>query len=454
MTTAPLFDPKLHSRYDLPGPRYTSYPPATRFAERFGEPDLRRAAQASNDEPIPRPLSLYVHVPFCVSPCFYCGCNRIITRDRARGDAYLARLEREIALSAPLFDRDRRVVQVHFGGGTPNFLSAAQLKEIVDGLRRRFTFEAPEDVELSIELDPRFLEPGDVATLAGAGFNRASLGVQDFDPKVQAAVNRMQSVEQTLEVVDACRRHGFRSVNLDLIYGLPRQTSAGFSRTLETVIAARPDRLAVYAYAHLPEMFRAQRQIASADLPSPEAKLELLQLAVSTLTDAGYRYIGMDHFALPTDDLARAQQNGDLHRNFMGYTTCADSDLLGLGVSAISHVGNSYSQSPRALPAWQAAIDAGRLPVWRGVWLDDDDVIRSDLIQELMCLGSIDIKRLEHRYGVRFDEYFGDALVRLRPLVQDGLATVSGECIAATPPGRLLLRIIAMCFDRYHAALQ
>jgi oxygen-independent coproporphyrinogen-3 oxidase len=454
MADPAVFDLELQSRYDVPGPRYTSYPPAPRFAETFGEADLRRAAQVSNDEPIPRPLALYVHVPFCTSPCFYCGCNRIITRDRARGEAYLARLHREVAMVASLFDRDRRVVQLHFGGGTPNFLSPAQLVDTVDVARSHFRFDGPRDIELSIELDPRFVAPGDIAALAAAGFNRASLGVQDFDPDVQDAVNRVQSVEETMEVIEACRRHDFRSVNLDLIYGLPRQTVSGFARTLGTVIAARPDRLAVYAYSHLPEMFRPQHQIVAAELPPPRIKLELLQLAVSRLTAAGYRYIGMDHFALPADDLSRSQARGDLHRNFMGYTTCAASDLVGFGVSAISHVGDSYSQNPRALLAWQAAIDAGRLPVWRGVWLNDDDQIRADLIQQLMCHGCVDTQLLEHRYCIRFDEYFADALARLRPLVDDGLATVSGQFVAATSRGRLLLRIIAMCFDRYHVPQQ
>lgn len=449
MAVATRFDPDLQARYDRPGPRYTSYPPAPRFSELFGAADLRRVAQASNDEPIPRPLSLYVHVPFCASPCFYCGCNRIITRDQERGETYLEHLRREIALVAPLFDRDRRVVQVHFGGGTPNFLSAEQLAETVNVLRSHFTCDGHGDIELSIELDPRCLAPGDVATLAATGFNRASFGVQDFEPDVQRAVNRIQSVGQTLEAIEACRSHGFRSVNLDLIYGLPLQTLSGFGRTLRTVVEARPDRLAVYGYSHLPEMFRAQRQIAAADLPTPQLKLALLQLAVERLTEAGYEYIGMDHFALPTDDLVRAQSDGDLHRNFMGYTTCAESDLVGLGVSAISHIGDSYSQNPRVLPAWQAALDAGRLPVWRGAWLDDDDVIRAGVIQELMCLGSVDIPRLEHRHGIRFAEYFSDALARLRPLMEDGLATVSKQRVAATPTGRLLLRIIAMCFDRY-----
>lgn len=449
MAALSVFDQELQARYDLPGPRYTSYPTAPCFTETFGEADFRRALQHSNDEPIPRPLSLYVHVPFCRSPCFYCGCNRVITRDRSRGEAFLARLYREIALVAALVDRDRRVVQVHFGGGTPNFLTPAQLADAVDVLRSQFRFGAAEELDLSIELDPRFLVAGDVGGLAAAGFNRASLGVQDFDAGVQDAVNRRQGVEETLAAIAACRQHGFRSVNLDLIYGLPRQTVEGFGRTLATVIDARPGRVAVYAYAHLPAMFRPQRRIDAAELPSPRLRLKLLQLAVTLLTAAGYLYIGMDHFALPSDELARSLERGDLHRNCMGYTTCAQSELLGFGPSAISHVDDSYSQNARQLDAWQAAIDAGRLPVWRGLRLDADDRVRADLIQQLMCTGAVDTRALECRHRIRFEEYFAAALARLAPLAADGLVTITPLRIAATSRGRLLLRIIAMCFDRH-----
>ena len=443
------FDPDLLRRYDRPGPRYTSYPTAPQFGPDFGEPALRRAIQDSNGDPIPRRLSLYVHVPFCLSPCFYCGCNRVITRDRSRGDAYLTHLCREIAMIAPLFDRDRELIQLHFGGGTPNFLSATQLRRSVDVLRRHFRFSDAHDRDLSIELDPRTVLPQDIAELAQAGFNRASLGVQDFDPAVQEAVNRVQGVEQTRAVVDACRAHGFRSVNIDLIYGLPNQTVDGFRRTLATVIVMRPDRLAVYSYAHLPDMFKAQRQLDARLLPDAETKLALLQLAIETLTAAGYAYIGMDHFALPDDELAQAQARGGLHRNFMGYTTHADSDLLGLGVSAISHIGTSFSQNPRDLPAWQTALDEGRLPVFRGMFLSDDDQLRADLIQRLMCQGEIPVSALERRYGIDFREYFADALAQLQPLVADGLVQIGADRIEVTARGRLLLRNIAMCFDRY-----
>lgn len=449
MNTAPLFDADLLRRYDRPGPRYTSYPTAPHFGEDFDAVALREVIHASNDEPIPRQLSLYVHVPFCNSPCFYCGCNRIITRDTARGAAYLVRLYREIALVAKEFDRDRRVVQLHFGGGTPNFLSPAQLAEVVDVLQGQFRFSPAGQRELSIELDPRFIAPDDVAVLAKAGFNRASLGVQDFDPAVQRAVNRIQGVEETLEIIRACHDNGFRSVNIDLIYGLPGQNATGFARTLETVISARPERLAIYSYAHLPKMFKAQRHIDESLLPSPEEKLGLLKLAVEALEAAGYIYIGMDHFALPDDDLASALDNGSLQRNFMGYTTHAQTDLVGFGVSAISHIGDSFSQNPRLLPAWEAALDNDRLPVWRGMRMSADDRLRADLIQQLMCHRHIDIAALEARHGIDFGQYFADPLERLKPLADDGLVEIQPGRIDATTRGRLLLRIISMCFDAY-----
>ncbi|HVK50883.1 MAG TPA: oxygen-independent coproporphyrinogen III oxidase [Pseudoxanthomonas sp.] len=444
-----LFDPDLLRRYDKPGPRYTSYPTAPQFSSQFGEAEFRQAAADTNGDPIPRPLSVYVHVPFCRSPCFYCGCNRIITREKARGDAYLTRLYREVAMVSQLFDRDREMHQLHLGGGTPNFLEAEQIAEVVDVARRHFNFARADQLDCSIELDPRFVSPDDIAVLARAGFNRTSLGVQDFDPLVQEAVNRIQSVEETLAIINACRAHGMRSVNVDLIYGLPKQNLAGFSRTLDITLEARPDRLAVYSYAHLPNLFRPQQRIHAEDLPNAEQKLALLQCAIERLGEAGYVYIGMDHFALPSDELAIAQANGTLHRNFMGYTTHAESDLVGLGVSAISHVGASFSQNPREIDAWEECIDSGRLPVWRGMRMDEDDVLRADVIQQLMCHGRIDCERIERRHLIDFDQYFADALVRLLPLQADGLVEVRPKSIVATSRGRMLLRIIAMAFDRY-----
>lgn len=443
------FDPELLRRHDRPGPRYTSYPTAPHFHGGYGETELRAAIAHSNV--MARPLSLYVHVPYCSSPCFYCGCNRVISRDRDKGIAYVARVLREADLIAPQFDANREVVQLHLGGGTPNFLARAQLRDLMEGLRQRFNFSTAASRDFSIELDPRFVTPADITALQALGFNRASLGVQDFDPRVQRAINREQGVEPTLEILRACRDSGMRSVNVDLIYGLPRQTLDGFARTLETVLRERPDRLAVYGYAHLPQLFRAQRRIADADLPAPEQKLALLGLAVQRLAAAGYQYIGMDHFALPGEDLSQAQRAGQLHRNFMGYTTYAETDLVGLGASAISHVGHSYSQNPRELPAWEAAVDAGRVPVWRGLALDSDDVLRAELIGQLMCQGEVDGPAVAARHGVDFDTYFADALQALRALQDDGLAEYQHGVVRASAHGRPLLRLLAMCFDRYLA---
>jgi oxygen-independent coproporphyrinogen-3 oxidase len=449
MNTIPPFDAELLRRYDKPGPRYTSYPTAPQFSTTFGEAQFRERARRSNADPIPRQLSLYLHVPYCFSPCFYCGCHRIITRDFGRSGPYLERLLREAEEVSRLFDRDREVIQLHLGGGTPNFMRPAQIGDLIESLGRQFHFSRSERRDFSIEIDPRLIRPGDIESYAAAGLNRASLGVQDFDPEVQRAVNREQSVEQTLEVIEACRRSAFRSVNVDLIYGLPRQTLLGFARTLDIVLEARPERLAVYGYAHLPNLFKAQNQIVVADLPDAETKLKLLGLAVDKLSAAGYRYIGMDHFALPEDDLARAQEAGSLHRNFMGYTTHAECDLIGLGMSAISHIGDSFSQNARDLPNWESALDTGRLPTCRGMDLDQDDILRGEVIQQLMCQGEIDIAAVEDRYDIDFQSYFADSLRKLAALVADGLARVECSRIAVTSRGRPLLRIIAMCFDRY-----
>jgi oxygen-independent coproporphyrinogen III oxidase len=446
---SPTLTPDLLLRYDVAGPRYTSYPTAPHFQPDFDEARYREHARRSNATFAPRPLSLYVHVPFCASPCFYCGCNRIITHDAAAGGRYVDRLVREISLAEPLFDYRREVRQLHFGGGTPNFLLHADLTWLVEALLRHFRFGRAEDLDFSIELDPRFITAADVQALARLGFNRASLGVQDFDAGVQQAVNRLQSVEQTLAIVDACREAGFRSINLDLIYGLPYQSQQGFSRTLDTVIAAAPDRLAVYGYAHMPRLFKAQRHIDARALPEPAARMALLQLAIDRLGAAGYRYIGMDHFARPDDELARAHSSGALHRNFMGYTTQAGSDLIGFGMSAISHFGDSFSQNHRELAAWEAAVDSGKLPVWRGLALTADDRVRADVIQCLMCNATVDFAEIERRHGIRFESYFAEALARCAPLVSDGMVSLTERQLRATDRGRFLLRTIAMCFDHY-----
>ena len=451
MTSTFTFEPELLRRYDRPGPRYTSYPTAPQFTAAFTSADLREHIRRSNASG--HALSIYVHLPFCASPCFYCACNRVITRDTARAEQYLDHLLQELVMTGALFDREREVLQLHLGGGTPNFFRPAQIGRLRAALDRQFRLSERAQRDYSIELDPRTVLPQDIAQLAALGFNRASLGIQDFDPDVQRAVNRIQSVEETLAVIEACRASGLRSVNVDLIYGLPLQTLEGFAHTLRTVIAARPDRLAVYGYAHLPEMFKAQRQLDTTFLPHPATRIALLRLAIESLTAAGYQYIGMDHFALPQDDLARARAAGGLQRNFMGYTTHADCDLLGLGVSAISHIGASFSQNHRDLPGWEAAIDSGELPVWRGLALDADDVLRADVIQRMMCQGEIDIAAIESRHGVDFESYFAEALGGLRALADDGLVQIGRTAIRATARGQLLLRLIAMCFDRYlHAA--
>jgi oxygen-independent coproporphyrinogen III oxidase len=456
MHALPAFDPELPlpsaellKRYDRPGPRYTSYPAAPQFTPAFTAADMRAYAARSNARPGPRPLSLYLHVPFCFSPCFYCGCTRFITRDTAKGVHYVERLLHEAALVAPLFDRQREVVQLHLGGGTPNFLGAATLEWLIDALGETFTLSRAPTRDFSIELDPRSVPAEYAPTLARLGFNRVSLGVQDFDTGVQRAVNRIQSTEQTLDLIDACRDSGFRSVNIDLIYGLPRQSPAGFRRTLRMVMSARPDRLAVYGYAHLPGLFKAQRRIDPATLPSASERLELLRLAIEELAAGGYRYIGMDHFALPDDELVQAQEAGALQRNFMGYTTHGGSDLIGLGVSAISHIDDSFSQNFRELKKWEAALAAGQLPLWRGLALRADDRVRAAVIAQLMCQGAIDMRAIEANFGIDFAAYFQEPLARLQAHIADGLIVIRDGRITVTAMGRLLLRSIAMCFDTY-----
>ncbi len=443
------FDPDLLRRYDVSGPRYTSYPTAPQFHEEFGPDAYRRAAAASNQSTEPRPLSIYVHVPFCRQVCYYCACNRVITANYARASGYLERLFQEVALQGELFANQRRVEQLHLGGGTPNYLADEDLSALLRTLREHFNLETGDHREFSIEIDPRDVESDTIKRLAELGFNRMSVGVQDFDPKVQEAVNRIQSPELTSSVIEAGRQHGFRSTNMDLIYGLPHQTVETFDATLDTILELRPERLAVYSYAHLPHLFKVQRQIGEAYLPGPEEKLAILGLTIERLTAAGYVYIGMDHFALPDDELARAQKKGHLHRNFQGYSTRAECDLVALGSTAIGKIGNTYSQNIREPEAYQERIATGELAVFRGVELDADDVLRRDVITDLMCHSELDFRRVEERHRIDFREYFADDIERLRPLVEDGLVTIDSERIQVLPRGRLLLRHVAMAFDRY-----
>jgi oxygen-independent coproporphyrinogen-3 oxidase len=441
-------DAALIRRYDRHGPRYTSYPTAVQFHSGFDAQSYRRVALLSNCG-ITRPLSIYVHVPFCAQPCFYCGCNKIVTRNPVHAEQYLQRLQREIELQGALFDRRRSVRQLHFGGGTPTYLTLPQLAALFDQLGRHFSIDRSEHREISIEIDPRTLAPATLPGLAALGFNRLSLGVQDFDPRVQQAVNRRQSVEQIEQCTVQARRLGYRSVSFDLIYGLPLQNVTSFGETLDTVVRMRPDRIATYGYAHMPRLFKAQRAIRAEQLPDAETRMQLLALTVERLTEAGYIYIGMDHFALPDDDLARAMRDGSLHRNFQGYSTHGDCDLIGLGPSAIGAVGNSYSQNHKHLTGYYEALDRGRLPVERGISLSIDDVLRREIIQRLMCSGRVSMRDIERRYAIDFDSYFATELSALHTLAADGLVTSDCDDIHVTERGRPLLRTIAMVFDAY-----
>ena len=440
-------DLDLIRRLDRNGPRYTSYPTADRFVEAFGPAAYKSWAAKRNIGGVQRALSIYVHLPFCSTICYYCGCNKVVTRNKNRGVEYLGYLAKEIALQAPLFSEDPRVEQMHWGGGTPTFFSTAQMQDLFALLRRHFDFSP--DGEYSIEIDPRTVDEKTIAALRVMGFNRLSLGVQDFDPDVQRAVNRLQSEKQTLAIIDAARREGFLSVNVDLIYGLPKQNLITFNRTLARVVAVRPDRVAIYNYAHLPTRFKSQRQINEADLPSPETRLKLLALSAQRLTEAGYVYIGMDHFALPEDSLAVAQRQGRLHRNFQGYSTHAECDLVALGVSAIGSIGPTYSQNHRALEDYYDSLERNELPIMRGIQLSADDLLRRAVIQTLMCHFTLSKEAVEIQYLIDFDKYFSGELAELREFEKEGLLELSERWINVTPKGRMLIRNICMVFDQY-----
>lgn len=425
-------------RFDVPGPRYTSYPTADRFGTGFGPAQALQALQARATDPAP--LSLYVHVPFCESVCYYCACNKVVTRQHRLADAYLGALEAEIGLVTAALGRGHAAVQLHLGGGTPTFLSDAELARLMAALRGAFDLRP--GAELSIEIDPRTVTPERLRVLAGLGFNRLSFGVQDFDAAVQEAVHRVQPFEAVRALMAAARGIGFGSINVDLIYGLPRQTAESFARTIAQIGALRPDRIALYAYAHLPERFKPQRRIAAADLPDAALRLAMQEGAVAGLAAHGYTYIGMDHFALPGDALAVAQREGRLQRNFQGYSTQADCDIVAFGVSAIGRVGHTYGQNAKTLLEYYAALEAGRLPVERGIALSADDERRRALIMALMCHGR-----------APFDDedrgYYADELQRLAPLVDAGLVALERHTLQVTAAGRSVLRAIAMVFDRH-----
>lgn len=441
--------PELLTRFDVSGPRYTSYPTADRFVEAFGEEDYVLALQQRRQGTASKalPLSIYVHIPFCESLCYYCACNKIITKHPERAEVYLRYLSREVELHTAHCGTGQVVSQLHLGGGTPTFLSDGGLRDLMAMLRRNFSF-APGG-EYSIEVDPRTVDAGRLALLAELGFNRLSFGVQDFDAEVQKAVHRIQPAEQVFALVAAARELGFESVNVDLIYGLPRQTPESFDRTLAQVAELRPDRIALYAYAHLPERFKPQRRIVTADLPGAAAKVAMLSRSLDAFSEAGYVYVGMDHFALPDDALAIAKRQGRLHRNFQGYSTQPDCDLIALGVSAIGRVGATYSQNAKSLDEYYDLLNQGRLPIVRGLALTRDDLVRRAVIMALMCQGELLFEPLEQAWLIDFKSYFATELERLQEMQEQGLVRFGDDGVQVTAMGWYFVRGIAMVFDRY-----
>ena len=445
--TGVCFDSDLIVRYGGRGPRYTSYPTALQFNDSVTETVYKEQAVASNASGVP--LSLYVHIPFCHSLCYYCGCNKIVTHNQARVDRYLEMLYREIEMQSELFDKSRKIEQLHFGGGTPTYLDNDQLSELLTHLRSAFNFDESDEREFSIEVDPRTVDADGIRHLAKLGFNRLSLGIQDFEPVVMKAVNRVQTPDEVQNLVSSAIDAGFGSISFDLIYGLPHQTVESFNRTLDIVIGMKPDRLAVYNYAHLPQRFKGQRMINADAIPLPETKLELLHHTIDKLCGEGYVYIGMDHFALPGDELVRARLDGTLQRNFQGYSTHRQCDLVSLGVSGIGNIGNLYAQNAITTMEYEEIIERGEFPIKKGILVDDDDLLRADVIQALMCYDSLSFDDFGADHDIDFRDYFADEIKRLGPLADDGLIELDGSGVAITQKGRLLLRSIAMVFDRY-----
>lgn len=445
---API-SPELLRQYDIPGPRYTSYPTADRFVEAFGPADYAQALQQRRQGPAAMnlPLSLYVHIPFCESLCYYCACNKIITKHHNKAASYLRYLAREVELHTEVLGTGQAVSQLHLGGGSPTFLSDDELRELMAMLRRNFAV-AP-GAECSIEIDPRTVTGQRLQVLADLGFNRISFGVQDFDPEVQKAVHRVQPYEQVAALMADARRIGFDSINVDLIYGLPRQTPESFARTLQQVATLKPDRIALYGYAHLPERFKPQRRILSTELPGAGAKINMLSAALAAFLSAGYVYIGMDHFALPGDSLAVAKRQGRLHRNFQGYSTQADCDLIGLGVSAIGKVGATYSQNAKTMEEYCDYLDQGKLPVVRGLALSRDDLARRSVIMALMCQGQVVFESIELSWLLDFKSYFAAELEQMKELQKQGMVVVDDTSIQVTAQGWFFVRAVAMQFDKY-----
>lgn len=447
-----VFNAELLKRYDVAGPRYTSYPTAVQFHTAYKAEQYQAEVRKQLTSKQISPLSLYVHIPFCDTVCYYCACNKVITKNKARAFPYLQRLYKEIAMQSKLHGKQRPITQLHFGGGTPTFLSDDELTELIEQLREHFNFLPDQQAEYSIEIDPRGVGSKRIKLLRKLGFNRLSCGVQDFEPKVQAAVNRIQSEAETLEVITSARECGFKSISLDLIYGLPHQNRESFARTIDKVIDMRPDRISVFNYAHMPQLFKTQRQIDSRHLPSAEEKLAILKLSIDRLCAAGYKYIGMDHFALPDDELALAQQNGSLQRNFQGYSTQADCDLVALGASAIGKLDNCYVQNEKDLANYYSRIDNGELPIFRGYRLDDDDQLRRDVITQLICQFELEWQNIAAKWQIEPMDYFSAERLQLEPLQADGLLSMNAQGIKVLPAGRLLIRNICMVFDKFLAA--
>jgi len=442
MQVSQFFDPKLLNKYNTSGPRYTSYPTALEFHDDFKHGDFKQAIINSTN----RELSLYVHIPFCHTLCYYCGCNKVITRHRDKADTYLEYLAQEIALQAPLFN-DYKVKQLHWGGGTPSFLTHKQITTLVALLKEKFDFS--DDLEMSIEIDPREIEMDLAEHLFSLGFNRLSLGVQDLDLKVQQAINRVQSTQFIGDFIAHAKAVGFKSINIDLIYGLPHQTLENFAKTLDKAHEWQVDRISLFSYAHIPSRFAAQRKLRDEWLPSTQEKFALMKLAIETLCNYGYDFIGMDHFAKPNDELAIAQSNGTLHRNFQGYTTKGGCDLLGLGVSSISAIGHSFSQNIKELKAYYQAIETQQHAQVKGVSLSQDDIIRGEVIRELMCNLFLDKSKISEKFNIDFDDYFAEDLPLLDTFIKDGLVENSLDSIEVNQKARLLIRIICMSFDAY-----
>ena len=440
-------DLDLLKKYNRPGPRYTSYPTAPHFHEGFGPDEYRREILSTNSGETPRDLSLYFHFPFCKSLCYFCACNVVITKDASRVGHYLGVLKKEIDLVANLVDPRRKVIQMHWGGGTPTYMSPDQIRDIFGAIREKFPFAA--DAEISIEIDPRTITPEHLPALREAGFNRVSFGLQDVNPEVQTTINRIQTDEQNAFVIDESRRLGFDSINVDLIYGLPHQTVDSYERTLEKIIAWNPDRLAVFNYAHVPWLKKHQKLLPVESMPDASGRLRMLKLIIDRLTEAGYAYIGMDHFAKPGDELTKALRERTLHRNFQGYSTRAEADMFAMGVTSISKLSGAYAQNLKSLAAYEAALDEGRLPTSIGLKLSHDDLLRQHVITEIMCNNRILKRDVEQKFGIAFDSYFADVPEKLNEFALDGLVSLQPDRIEVGEAGRLVIRNIAMAFDAY-----